>query len=49
MLYADILAALLTTKPEFRIEQTQSIGRGGFGEVFLSYTTKDKIPVCNYD
>jgi len=44
--FADEYGTLLTTKPEFKIEQTQSIGRGGFGEVFLSQTIKEKIPIA---
>jgi serine/threonine protein kinase len=44
--FADEYSTLLTSKPEFRIEQTQSIGRGGFGEVFLSQTIKEKTPIA---
>jgi serine/threonine protein kinase len=44
--FTEEYASLLTNKPEFKIEQTQSIGRGGFGEVFLSHTTKEKIPIA---
>jgi len=44
--FADEYSTLLTTKPEFKIEQMQSIGRGGFGEVFLTQTTKEKIPIA---
>jgi len=44
--FTDEYSTLLTTKPEFKIEQMQSIGRGGFGEVFLSHTIKEKIPIA---
>jgi len=44
--FTEEYSSLLTNKPEFKIEQTQSIGRGGFGEVFLSHTIKEKIPIA---
>jgi len=44
--FAEEYSALLTTKPEFKIEPMQSIGRGGFGEVFLTQTSKEKIPIA---
>jgi len=42
----DEYAQLLSAKSEFKMEPNQVIGRGGFGEVFLTHTVKDKTPLA---
>jgi len=37
---------LLSTKADFKVDQTQFLGRGGFGEVFLTHSIKEKIPIA---
>lgn len=42
----DEYNALLAQKPDFKLDSTQFLGRGGFGEVFLTHTIKDRNPIA---
>lgn len=37
---------LLAHKPDFKLDSSQFLGRGGFGEVYLSQSLKEKTPIA---